>query len=264
MDWFGSRPFARPLTWLGLFVLLLQLVGGGWAAQAADPTGQPEGAALALELRQQAPAESFTNSGVLRLRDAKGHRRQMPVTVATLVGTNGWRVVYLVGDGTNGVVETLTVQQGRQQAPHYEVSRRATGAVMAEPPQAIPAGNSAVALAGTDFWLCDLGLEFLHWPEQRVARQELSNGRLCWALDSVNPGTNGYASVRSWIDCEFHALLRAEAYDSQRRKVKEFSTGKFSQVSTRDGREAWFLRDIRIRDEVRDSRTELVYDLPRE
>ena len=92
----------------------------------------------------------------------------------------------------------------------------------------------------------------------------MSNGRLCWALDSVNPGTNGYASVRSWIDAEYHAVLRAEAYDERRRKVKEFSTGSFKQLTTSDGHEMWFLRDIRIRDEIRDTRTDLVYRLPGE
>jgi hypothetical protein len=107
-------------------------------------------------------------------------------------------------------------------------------------------------------------LEFLHWPDQRLVKQDLSNGRMCWALDSYNPGTNGYASVRSWIDTEFHALLRAEAYDSLRRKVKEFSTGSFRQITTRDGREIWMLKDIRIRTEFRDTRTELIYDVPAE
>ena len=61
---------------------------------------------------------------------------------------------------------------------------------------------------------------------------------------------------------EFHALLRAEAYDSQRRLVKEFSTGSFKQITTAEGNEVWFLKDIRIRDEFRDTRTDLIYQLP--
>ncbi|MEY3275828.1 MAG: hypothetical protein RL153_1094, partial [Verrucomicrobiota bacterium] len=45
--------------------------------------------------------------------------------------------------------------------------------------------------------------------------------------------------------------------------VKEFSTGSFREVKSRSGGEVWMLRDIRMRDDLKDSRTELLYDLPR-
>lgn len=218
-----------------------------------------QGSRLALELRSQKPAENLTNSGTLRLRDARGRRRELPVTITTLVDEHQWLVRYeALPSGTNSLHESLSVAFSTNASPTYTLHRSATGT--ATPPTPVP--PSSESFAGTDFWLCDLGLEFLHWPDQRLVREEMSNGRLCWALDSYNPSTNGYASVRSWIDAEFHALLRAEAYDRQRRKVKEFSTGSFRQVTTRDGRELWMLKDIRIRDAFRDTRTELVYDLP--
>ncbi len=234
------------------------------AEDAAVLRQRDEGQRLAVELRSQKPAENLTNSGILRLRDARGRRRELPVNIVTLVDATRWQVRYEARPGTNAPAESLTVAFSTHAAPTYELARAKPGVAMAEPPQPVDPARTAESFAGTDFWYCDLGLEFLHWPDQRLVKEELSNGRLCWALDSYNPGTNGYASVRSWVDVEFHALLRAEAYDRQRRKVKEFSTGSFRQVTGRDGREMWMLKDIRIRDEFRDTRTELLYDLPGE
>ena len=90
-------------------------------------------------------------------------------------------------------------------------------------------------------------------------KDDLSNGRLCYVLESVNPSTNGYAKVWSYIDTEFKGLLSAKAFDHRGFAVKDFSTGNFSRV-----KDHWFLRDIRIRDERADSRTELIYTLPPE
>lgn len=210
------------------------------------------GAALVAHLRSQAPAYAMTNTGVLRVRDTHGRRRQMPVTIATWPEGEGWKVRYEALTSSNRPPEVLTVTFATNRPPAFDASADPKGDL-----------SSLRAFANTDFWWCDLGLEFLHWPDQRVVKQEMSNGRLCWAMDSHNPGTNGYASVRSWVDAEFNALLRAEAYDARRRKIKEFSTGSFREVKGRDGQDVWMLKDIRMRDDLKDSRTELLYDLPK-
>jgi hypothetical protein len=258
----------RARLWMRASAAWLLILSWTTASLAQDPLlarQREQGTRLAFELRSQKPAENLTNSGTLRIRDPKGRRRELPVTIVTLVDDHRWQVRYEAHPTqSNAPIESLTVSFTTNAAPRYEIARSAPNAPVASPPRAIAPEASAEPFAQTDFWFCDLGLEFLHWPDQRLIKEELSNGRLCWALDSYNPSTNGYASVRSWVDAEFHALLRAEAYDRQRRKVKEFSTGSFRQVTTRDGRDLWMLKDIRIRDEFRDTRTELVYDLPSE
>jgi hypothetical protein len=120
-------------------------------------------------------------------------------------------------------------------------------------------GNAAaVPFAGSEFWLSDLGLEFLHWPEQRLLRHEMRKGRSCHVLESVNPDPQGaaYARVLSWIDIEHHGLLRAEAYGKNHKLVKEFSIGGFKKV---DGK--WQLKSMEIRNEQTDARTRLEFDL---
>ena len=56
--------------------------------------------------------------------------------------------------------------------------------------------------AGSDFWIADLGLEFLHWPRQRVLLlNDMKHGKACRKLESTNPKPvpGGYARVESWI-----------------------------------------------------------------
>lgn len=222
-------------------------------AAAAERIGQE----LAVELRSLRPGASSTNFGTLRMRDAKGGRHTAPVKVVTLVGPDEWSVSYQA-TLTNGATETLTTRY-KAGAPRYEVSRAGAGTVLASAPKPLVAGQTAVPFAGSDFWVCDLGLEFLHWPTQRYVKEELSNGRLCHVLESVNPATNGYARVWSYIDREFNGLLSAKAFDSRGFVVKDFSTGNFVKV-----KDHWFLRDIRIRDERADTRTDLLYAVPSE
>ena len=70
----------------------------------------------------------------------------------------------------------------------------------------------------SDFWAVDLGLEFFHWPAQKVLPKttNLKRGREYTLLESTNPNptTNGYSRVLTWIDKETGGILEAEAYDA--------------------------------------------------
>jgi anti-sigma regulatory factor (Ser/Thr protein kinase) len=128
------------------------------------PVQRKRGDALVMHLRAQAPAEALTNTGILRIRDANGRRRQWPVTIATWPEDGGWKVRYEARSETNGPVEALTVTFATNRPPTYGTL-----------PSIGAAPTSVRPFAGTDFWWCDLGLEFLHWPDQRVVKQVLLN-----------------------------------------------------------------------------------------
>ena len=236
-------------------LLALAILGVGFVTRGDSP--EEIGASLAAELRSQRPGDNSTNAGALRLRDAKNHRRTIPVTVTTRVAGDQWSVSY-EAQLTNGATETVTARYGGV-APVYEQTVTPPGPGQTARPRALAPGKTAVPFAGSDFWVCDLGLEFLHWPTQRYVKQELSNGRMCAVLESINPSTNGYARVHSYIDQEFKGLLSAKAFDKRGFVIKGFSTGKFAKIHDR-----WFLRDIHIVDERSDSRTDLIYELPPE
>jgi hypothetical protein len=114
------------------------------------------------------------------------------------------------------------------------------------------------SFATTDFWLADLGMLFLHWPDQRWAGRETRRTRVCNILQSVNanPAPGGYRRVLTWIDDETGGIIRAEAYDASNRLVKEFSPGSFARVGSR-----YELRELEIRNEQTDTRTTLEFTI---
>lgn len=115
-----------------------------------------------------------------------------------------------------------------------------------------------IPFADSDFWIADLGLEFFHWPEQKILRHEMRRGRSCKVLESINPSpsTNGYSRVVSWIDNESGGIVHAEAYDAKDKLLKEFDPKSFKKVNGQ-----WELQDMEIRNVQTGSRTRLEFDL---
>jgi hypothetical protein len=112
--------------------------------------------------------------------------------------------------------------------------------------------------ANSDFWIADLGLEFLHWPGQKILKKEFSRGRGCMVLESLNPNpsTTGYSRVVSWIDEESSGIVHAEAYDAQNKLLKVFDPKSFKKVNGQ-----WELQDMEIRNVQTGSRTRIEFDL---
>ncbi|HEY3932691.1 MAG TPA: outer membrane lipoprotein-sorting protein [Verrucomicrobiae bacterium] len=115
--------------------------------------------------------------------------------------------------------------------------------------------------AHSDFWIADLGLEFFHWPEQKILKHEMKRGRSCQVLESTNPNpsTNGYSRVVSWIDNETLGIVHAEAYDFKNKLLKEFDPKSFKKVNGR-----WELQEMEIRNIQTGSRTRLEFDVKKE
>ncbi len=111
--------------------------------------------------------------------------------------------------------------------------------------------------AGSDFWLGDLGLEFFHWPEQKILKHEMRRGRSCQVLESTNPNPspNGYSRVVSWIDNETLGIVQAEAYDAKGKLLKEFYPKSFKKVNGQ-----WELQEMEIRNDQTGSRTRLEFN----
>jgi hypothetical protein len=119
------------------------------------------------------------------------------------------------------------------------------------------------SFASSDFWICDLGLQFFHWPDQKVLPKttNLKRGRAYTLLESTNPdpGTNGYSRVVSWIDQETGGILEADAYDAQGKLLKVFEPKSFKKVNGH-----WELQEMEIRNVQTDSRTRLEFDLKKD
>ena len=212
------------------------------------------GEELAAKMCASAPSQEAEFTGKFVIVTEGGRVSEVPVASAIAVGPTNWQVVYQTFDRAGTPVESLRIVH-RPDSPNAYVFSPDSAKV--SPLPASPA-ELARPFGGSDFWLMDLGLEFFHWPGQRLFRNEMRRTRPCHVLQSsvtnVPPGQ--YSRVLSWIDTESGGLIRAEAYDALGKLVKEFNVGKFRKI---DGR--WHLQDMKITSEETGRETELKFDL---
>jgi hypothetical protein len=110
-------------------------------------------------------------------------------------------------------------------------------------------------VAESTFTYEDLTLQFLSWKNQEIAGHDTVKGRDSYKLISRPDGkTNtAYASVESWIDAEYKALMKAIAYDDQHQVVKEFNVRSLQQLDD----DTWMLKALELRAPQDHARSEL-------
>lgn len=213
----------------------------------SDPAIQrAEGQRIAAEARALAPKASSTNTATLRLFGSNRKlRAEIPIVIRTLVTDDQWQTDYTSGDGLR-----FRVTRSHNTPSRYAVGRE-TGPLQ-------PASNLLVPFAGSDFWLVDLGLDFFHWPEQRLLSKEQRRSEACFVIESVTarPVPGGYSRVLTWLDQGTLGIVAAEAYDTRGKLLKEFHPKSFKKVNGQ-----WQLKEMEIRNEQSDSRTSLVFDV---
>jgi hypothetical protein len=183
--------------------------------------------------------------------------------------SNNWSVSYWALTPDRNISEELVIDHTSGHSNSYRIyfETNVAGFTTNSPPltgskvtfvQTFSGKELTRQFAGSDFWLCDLGLEFLHWPQQRVLTNEMRRSRSCWVLQSATPtpAPGGYARILSWVDVEHEGILRAEAYDSAGKLMKDFKLGSFRKV---DGR--YELENMKMRNVRTGSESELKFDL---
>jgi hypothetical protein len=246
---------------LQLILILLTVTGSVVGAPYKRPSSFPpnfdpnkEGQALAAKLRSAVPTEDGEFQGKLELTTPNGKMSSVPVISTITLGRTNWQVVYKSESPATAAsskeTETLTIEHRLGFPTSY------TLAIGTNAPLPVQQNRP---FAGSDFGVLDLGLEFFHWPNQRLLRREMSRGRPCRVLESVNPNPapGAYARVISWIDNESGGVLQARAYDSQAKQVKYFKLGSFKKVNGK-----WKLRDMNIENKRTNHRTVLRLEHP--
>jgi hypothetical protein len=247
-------------------LLLACLSAPSVALSAATPVAEPgpatpvelaAGQDLAERVRSAVPQENSEFHGKLIIK-TQGVSREIPIVCRVRVGADRWETDYETAGTAQCGAERLVVLH-RGGGPNEYLYARAASPSGALPKAApLPAAEAAVPLAGSDFSLADLGLEFLHWPVQRQLKGEMRLGEPCYVLESFNPQGREIVRVRSDIDKEFWAPLIATGYDAQGHVVKEYSLhgSSFKKVNGR-----WQVEKMDIRNKKTGSRTELKFDL---
>jgi len=219
-----------------------------------------QGRQLARQLCDSQPAENFTNTGVLQIRDATGKSSEIPFKGEVIVTANGW-CNYYEAHLPNGLFEKLFITHSSNSTNEYSHEESAaSGRDSVDDQSAVLSVETSAPFAGSDFWIGDLGLEFFHWPEQKILPNptSLCRGRAYKLLESTNPNpsASGYSRVDSWIDLETGGILQAEAYDAGGKLLKIFEPKSFKKVNGQ-----WELQGVEIRNVQTGSRTQIDFDL---
>jgi hypothetical protein len=225
-----------------------------------DPAeGERQARALVVNLLAQKPEQGATNTGVARIRDRDDKQREIPMRFEIFPTPTNWCNVYEAAAIGTEPAEKLTIVHTDGQANQYFLG-----------PVSGPGANNAsklcgnelmVPFAGSDFWVVDLGLEFLHWPQQRVLKKQMRRSLFCDVLQSVNPqpAAGGYARVLSWIAVnrtDDIVVVHAEAYDASGKLLKEFDPKRIQKING-----VWQLEEMEIRNRQTGSRTWIEFNL---
>ena len=241
-------------------VLLGWLAVAGAAAAATNNLAEAKtrGQALAQQLQDQfRPATNYTQTGTLKISPAEGKPVKFPLRCEVTVTPTNWQISYEAlmtnGGGFTDGNRLKVVHAGNQPGEYTAGSDRE--------PVSWSGTGWVHPFAGSDFWAVDLGLEFIHWPEQKLLGHELCRTRGCNLLESMNPdpATNGYSRVVAWIDTEGGGIVKAEAYDANGKRLKEFYPKDIKKV---DGQ--WQVETMDISNVQTKSRTRLDFDLKKD
>ncbi len=247
---------------------------------SSDPDAIQQARALVRELIGARPAENIVQTGWLRIWEGRRLRAVVPVRCSVIVETSHWLSIYEAlstnlppragtappapASGSTpppadaSVVERLIVRHQADAPNTYQLERRNRDTIKR---QTLGPDALMKPFADSDFWIADLGLEFLHWPEQKVLRHELKRSRACVVLESrcADPAAEGYVRVLSWIDRETGGIVQAEGFDARDRKLKEFAPRSFKKANGQ-----WLLQEMEIRNLQTGSRTRLAFALPQD
>src|ERR1035438_5050282 len=180
------RPALRAPTMIftaGVIDSILLAAIGATAKTTNDLSdAEIQGRNLAQQLCEAQPAENFTNTGVLQIRDGKGKTSKIPIKFETIVTTTNWSSIYELSPRdfvTNTPVPIkLVVLHGSSNSNQYRLTFYFGG----NPERRWTKDRSDIVVifsfAG-DFCVADLGLEFFHWPEQKILKHEMRRGRAC-------------------------------------------------------------------------------------
>jgi Outer membrane lipoprotein-sorting protein len=256
----------RNLVQLTRWTAAVLLLSGGIAAfaqpQTENLTPEAAGQIIARELRTQKPPEGEWK-GRLKIRNRDRKTVTIPVTGKVTWSGPMWKNEYLTSAIDGKGAEHLTVAHSATGPNEYSYATAPTpGAPLGEEKK-LTGAEANIPLAGSDFWLADLGFEFYQWPKQIKRPSEMRRSRACYVLESINPnpGKGGYSRVITWVDIESYkqgqgGIIQAEAYDQNNKLVKEFSLGHFRKI---DGQ--WMLEDMEIRNSNDKTQTKVEYDL---
>lgn len=188
------------------------------------------GKELVSKLLCMQPAEGVTNIATLAIRPKNGTEVSVPLRIEVSVTDSNWTTTYIPNYKAANQSARFSITKTSDAPNEYRVQ---TSDGCSPAVQSLSGQDAVLPLANSDFSLADLGMEFLHWPVQRLLKKEVRRSQSCDKLESIAPPgwTKGYVRVLSWFDIDTGGPVIIEAYDAKGRMVKEFKPNDFKKVN---------------------------------
>jgi len=218
--------------------------------------GEKVAHALIANLLSQKPEQNLTNTALVKIRGTDKKWREQPITFAVVVTPTNYLNIYETTSTNGASAHTLTIVHSDDRANQYWLSDSAGGAA-----RKLGENELMKPFADSDFWIADLGVEFLHWPDQRVLKKEMRSSVSCDVLQSLNPHAmaGGYSRVVSWIGTshpdEF-VLVHADGYDEHGKLMRWFEPKSLEKVNG-----AYQLESMEMRNAQTGTRTIIEFNL---
>ena len=219
-----------------------------------------EGRTLVDKLLTQRPAQTGTNTGRVKIRDSEGKEREIPVRFEVTSTSSNWVSRYETLPSAGGFGgQKLTIIHTGAQPNRYELSGPVAAGTSNLVARQLPPHEIMAPFADSDFWIADLGLEFLHWPKQRLLKKTMRHSKSCNVLESINPAPvpGGYARVVAWIMIESpYGIVHADAYDARGEVLKRFDPVNIEKIQGE-----YQLEEVEMRNRKTDSHTWIKFNL---
>ena len=247
----------RILTPIAALFLAIPWIAVAQLDQAVPTSEQAAaGQALAEKWRDAVPPENAEYKGALKIRNRDGDTETVPLTFKIIRRETNWQTIYETGGTARRAAQRLVIVHEAGKPNEYYFAAATKPGEPAGQPLRLTNAPPTLPFAGSDFWLIDLGLEFFHWPSQRLLRTEMRKGQVAKVLESVNPRpAGGYARVVTWLEKESGAPILAEAYDANDKLLKQFSIKSVEKVKSQ-----YQLQEMQISNPRTESRTRIEYD----
>jgi hypothetical protein len=257
-------PWAAFCRASGALVVAILFFGVGATAETTNNLSDAEiqGRQLVQTILEQTPGTNFFQKGILKIHDKEGNITNVFLSIHTEMMLKNWQITYEGSYTTNtyNPIWVLSIYHVNGHPNQYWHAEDKSGLIPARSIGAKTFNENQIMIpfADSDFWVCDLGLEFFHWPQQKVLKKEFHRQCACVVLESTNPNptTNGYSRVVSWIDEESLGIVEAYAYDANDKKLKNFYPKNFEKVNGQYQVQSLIMENLQT-----GSRTVLEFDL---
>jgi len=207
----------------------------------------PDGNQLAKTIRNLIPEENAEIRATMEVVERERKRLETGVAIQIeKLGKGKWQTTFIAKRG-GGASEHWRIRHELGKANRYEHKGHV-----------VKRTETLSSLAGSSFYIADLGMEFLHWPSQTVLKTQRRKSRLCHVLESRNPepSKGEYHRVVSWVDKETGGILLADIYTAEVKPVKRFAV---KGLTKKDGR--WQVDEMEMRDMKTRARSRLYFHL---